>query len=315
MRVSAELFLLDNALMNLCIFLLAAALCGMRVRFWPLLLFSAGGAVYALLSLFLLPVLQNVWVKLASFVLLGLPLRERGTPLLLNTVCVLLSAAMVGGAVVCLTLMTGGTVQARGTVVGTVRLRTALIGLALALLLPRAVRGLLSKRRCEALYTPLTVCLNGTSVTYVALVDTGNALIEPISGLPIVLLENADVKKERVVVYRTQGGEGVLFAARPKSVRLPAYGNACVDCYVARAMQPIPGANAILPAGLLPADWRKRYERNMGKNLGETADSAAYRQKKRVLVYSHGRKPARPAQRRRGGTLHRSGEDGEVGKG
>ena len=73
MSISIEWFLLDNTMMNLCIFLLASALSGTRVRFGPVCLFSIAGAVYALLSLFVWPWLGRLPVKLIAFFTLALP--------------------------------------------------------------------------------------------------------------------------------------------------------------------------------------------------------------------------------------------------
>ena len=49
MKLAIEPFLLDNTLMNCCIYLLAAAWMGVRLRILPALGVSLLGAVYALL--------------------------------------------------------------------------------------------------------------------------------------------------------------------------------------------------------------------------------------------------------------------------
>lgn len=315
MSVSIEWFLLDNTMMNLCIFLLASALSGTRVRFGPVCLFSIAGAVYALLSLFVWPWLGRLPVKLIAFITFALPMREKGTSLLIMTVCLLLSAAMIGGAVVGIALLTGGTVMMNGTIIGTLPLRSALIALSIVLLLPRIVRSLLQRREPRSLYTDILVQMPDSERQYRALIDTGNLLIEPVSGLPILLLYDADVPPERMVVYATQNGEGILFAAKPKRVSLPDYGDCEINCYVARAVQPIPDAEAVLPAKLLPYHWRKRNEKTLETHLGTDTAVDAPRPEKRRMVYTQRRNLAAAARSGRRSPLPRSSADGKVGKG
>jgi len=315
MKISIEWFLLDNTLLNLCIFQLASTLSGIRSKIIRLILFSLIGAVYALLSLFYLPVLRRIPVRIAFFLLLAIPLREKGTSLWLTFLCVLLSAAMVGGAVLLVTITSGGTVRMDGTIVGTLPLRTALIGLSVALFLPRLLQKLLQGRSIQQHITLVTVRLDHLERTYRALIDTGNLLTEPISGLPVVLLANTDVPNERSIVYYTQGGAGVMNAARPKSVRLPQYGDCEVACYVAKALQPIPHADAVLPAILIPMEWRKSHEIILDDAMDSDSPVAADRKKKRDLLYAFRRGASAAARPRGGSTLHRSGAHREVGKG
>lgn len=322
MKIIIEWFLLDNALMNGCIFLLASALSGIRTRVIPILLFSIGGAVYALLAMFYVPVLRLPWIKVVSFLLLGLPLYERGASILLTMLCVLFSAVAVGGAVLLVTLLTGGTVYASGAIVGTIPVRSSLVGLFLALLLPRIVRALLQKRHLSNLKTELVITTLGKTTHYRALIDTGNTLTEPISGLPVVLIADLSVQPERVVPYVTQGGEGVLSAVRAEDARLPAYGNCRIDCYLAPAMQPIPDADAILPAIVLPQEWRSEYEKSIlpffaAHRTRRTAHPAApwARSKECRLVRALRRSAARAARSRGGSEVHCARADGEVGEG
>lgn len=261
MKISIEWFLLDNTTMNVCIFLLASVLSGIPMKWRALLLFSLGGAVYALLATFYLPLLQTVWLKLVAFGLLAIPMHEKGTPILITLACVLISAAMIGGAVLLITLLTGGTIRAEGTVIGTIPLRSSLIGLAVSLMIPRLVRLIIRQQRMKSLHTKILVRLQGTDKEFDALIDSGNLLIEPLSGLPVVLLNDPGIPKDRPIVYQTQGGTGVLYGAHPERVVLNDYRNCSVDCFVASAMQPIRDADAILPELLLPKEWRNKNEK------------------------------------------------------
>ena len=315
MKISIEWFLADNTLMNLCIFLLASVLSGIRVKPLTLGLFSLGGAVYALAALFYLPLLRKTPVKIGSFLVFGLVLREKGSSIVKASLCVLLSAAVVGGTVIGIALMSGGSVASNGTIVGTLQVRTALLGAVISLMLPRTMRTLLAKRATKETYTTICVRIGTEERKYRALIDTGNLLTEPISGLPIVLLKDAKISPERVVVYQTHTGESVLYAAKPQSLVLTEYGGCEVACYTACAIQQIPNAEAVLPASLIPNIWRRKHETHDPTPMDANPDLAAHRSKKRVLVYSYRGNPPAAARPRRRKTLHRSGSNGEMGKG
>lgn len=312
MKISVELFLLDNTLMNLCVYLLAAVWIGTRARPLPILLASLIGAVYALLSLFVVPALRLLPVKLVCFLLFGLPLWERGTSLIKTLLCILLAAAAVGGVALSLTLLCGGSVLSNGTLIGTLPLRTALIIVCASLALLRAFRGIVSRRELTSRTVPMTVTMGGTERTFRALVDTGNALIEPVSGLPIALLSGVTVETGRPVVYRTQGGASILLAARPEQITVQ--GRTVCGC-VAKAVMPIPGADAILPASMLPKEWRNPNESMDPEPVAAPDASASLRPQERLLVYPQRRNPARAARPRGGSAVHRGGADGEVGQG
>ena len=78
MKIAIEPFLFDNTLMNCCVFALTAVWIGIRIRILPTVAVSFAGAVYALLSLFLFPILREWYLKLPCFLLLTLPLFRRG---------------------------------------------------------------------------------------------------------------------------------------------------------------------------------------------------------------------------------------------
>ena len=126
MKLAIEPFLLDNTLMNACVFFLTAVWLGVRLRLLPTLLASLIGAVYALLSLFWLPVLREPFIKLPAFLIVALPLYKRAGPFWRTLPFLLLSAATVGGAALMLTMLLGGRITADGTLMGTVPLRAAL---------------------------------------------------------------------------------------------------------------------------------------------------------------------------------------------
>lgn len=304
MKINVEPFLLDNALMNYCVFALAAAWMGVRIRFLPIAAVSVLGAVYALLSLFVLPVLRQPYLKAPLFLLASLPLYRNAGPFYRTLPFLLLSAATVGGTALMLTLLLGGSVASDGTLIGTVPVRAALISAAAALCLPRLLRAMLRVRKKRGLYTTVEIRLSQHTYRLNALIDSGNLLTEPLSGLPVVLIDRAIDAPSRPIPFQKISGEGMLYGERAKQVILPAYGGCRVDCYCASAPGPIAGAEAILPESLLPQEWRTKHARMAETVLGPPAQAAARWQTRYLLVHSYKRESAGVARSGGGGAVH-----------
>ena len=309
MKIAIEPFLLDNALMNYCVFALAAVLLGVRVRILRTVLASLIGAVYALVSLFVCPILREPYLKLPCFLLFALPLYRKAGRRILIVPYILLSAVTVGGAALLLTLLLGGRLSADGTLIGTVPIRAGLASAVTASVLPRAVRTLLLSRRKRALTTVIRVRLQTHTYRLNALIDSGNLLTEPLSGLPVLLIDRAVDAPRLPIPYAKMSGEGVLYGERAKDVELPAYGGLSVDCVCACAPSPIAGAQAILPERVLPHDWRRTHAEPFFTFLDAPAFAASRWQTRWLLVHSHKRRTARTARSGGGGKMHRACAD------
>lgn len=291
MKIAVEPFLIDNTLMNCCVYLLAAAWMGVRIRICPTVFISLLGACYAFASLFLVPLLREPYCKLPCFLLLSLPLFRRSGGILKPIPFILLSAALTGGAAMLLTLQLGGTVYADGTMIGTISLRAAMLSAVCALCLPRLIRKLLSVRKRQALHTELAVSLAEHQYRLDALIDSGNLLKEPISGLPVILIDRDVDRPLRPIPFAKASIQDVLYGERPISVTLPQYGNAAIDCFLAKAPEPIGSAQAILPESLLPYDWRTMNDSVALSYLGSPARAASHWQTRYLMVRSCKRKP------------------------
>lgn len=262
MRISIEWFLLDNTLMNLCVLLLAAALSGLRVRL-PL---SVGlcllGGVFALLSLWVFPVLLTPVPKLLFACVLAFGLRADGwRAYLRGLLCVLLCAALLGGLVLLMAFLldqSGNSGFHNGALVGTVETRVLLFAITLAVLLPRILRALRNAARTVSLHVPLRFTLDGAELELDALIDTGNLLNEPVTGLPVVLVCSTSMGKREEgypVRYCGVNGEGLLYARRAQAAKIRIDGIwHSTDIMVARSPVPITGAKAIVGNNALPPE-------------------------------------------------------------
>ena len=218
--LSVERYLLVNVLMDALVLALGLRLSGLRVV--PRRLFPAAllGALYALLC----AVSGGSWPASlpAQAVVLCAMLRISAGKLRSGWCC-LFAATAVGA------LCIGGTMGwLLARFPGTAGYAASALAGALALWLWR-------DRRQMSL-TRLTVCVcvrqPGSEARFEALIDTGNRLREPISGLPVVIAEEqllADVLPEagrgmRHIPYGGLGGCGFLEAFRPMELRFQMNG-------------------------------------------------------------------------------------------
>lgn len=305
MRISIEWFLLDNTVMNYLVFALSAALCGARIRLWRILVYSLFGAVYALLSLSALPILQSFWCKCILFALFALPLFRSGRGYLLSVLCVFVSAFLIGGLLLFMTLLLGGTVAKNGTLMGTVPLRAALAGIALCAVLPRFFRKLIRMRRIKECMVPLKIVAKESQWLMTGFVDSGNLVVEPVSGLPVIFV-NCKVKGNIPIPFSSAGGEGITYAARPVSVSILMGRWYKVDALIATAPSPIAHGEAIVPQVMLSEEWRAN---NVQKVVKLDLFKAVFKKGKDTLVHTFRRNTTAAVGGTRGNGLHTKEQD------
>lgn len=140
-----ELFLLDNALMDLLILRLAAAMRGTRLYKGRAALGCFTGALYALWAA-CWPPAGCLAAKVAFGLLLAMALSPRGwRDYGLGVLCLFTAAFLVGGLAFALAMATGGRIE-NGAVWGGIPLRTALVTALAASFLPRAIRRILRRK-------------------------------------------------------------------------------------------------------------------------------------------------------------------------
>ena len=121
------------------------------------------------------------------------------------------------------------------------------------------ITGILSRKFSNERFCDITLLQNGTSVRFTALIDTGNSLVEPFSGYPVIVCELSALKKAvpndvaefdfeqpdstkiRLVPYKTLDSSGLLPSFFPERVyvkdgegNLSRVKNCCVAVTTAR---------------------------------------------------------------------------------
>ncbi len=246
-----ELFLLDNLLMDLLILRLSAAMLSLKASFGRILIFALFGSAAAAAAAgglsFLLALPGKLGLALVmSFALPGRSARSRAY----SFAAVLLSAAIVGGAVLLIALIFGEDVRTGG-----IGLRTALWGSFGAALLPSAIRKLLSRRTPAGATVRLHIEFSSASgskpIECAALIDTGSSLFEPVSGLPVIVLNrrryaDAAALARIPIPIRTASGAAVIYAIRPVKLLLDG---SPVNALVAFSS----AESALVPPAAMPA--------------------------------------------------------------
>ncbi|MBQ1818127.1 MAG: sigma-E processing peptidase SpoIIGA [Clostridia bacterium] len=245
-----EVFLIDNALMDLIAVRLAAALLSVRPPLARQAAFAALSAAAAAAAVYLVP--QGVRVLLFPLLLpllaLALPVKS---PKGLLRACAAVAAAtlMTGGCALSAALIMGGG-GAHGAIRGSVPLRVFLVFAAAASFLPGAVMRLKRAGGEAGLRTEFTVEAGGLEWSFTAIVDTGNRLKDPWLKLPVAVVTCRGLERlARIPVpVVTPAGSTVLYALRPDRA---AVNGTPVGCLVAVSKQALP-AGAILPPELIP---------------------------------------------------------------
>lgn len=217
-----ELFLLDNFLMNYLIFKAAEALTGSPARRFILPLGATFGAAYALVATGFFPVLLHPAAKIFIGAVLSLFLCRRLPRDFPAAAAALFGATLLlGGAAYAVALMSGGSVEA-GVIYAGDLLRVLLITAVIAVPLPRCIRMWHRRQGRHAQELLLKITHGGKARVLRAMVDTGNSLYDPISGLPVIVVNPRHMPKDaalRPIPCDTIAGSTVLYACRPDRIQ------------------------------------------------------------------------------------------------
>lgn len=271
MLVGVEGYLLINLAMNLLLIAICAR-AQRQVRVKPIVFAAAFGALYAwAMYLPVYQVLRTLPMRLGLSVALAAIALDAETPVrLLKSALLLIGCTALMGGVATLALQAFPGLPLAALSVGA-------LGGAGFLLYGMHVRA----RRVEQWEVQLILRTRHGQVRLSALVDTGNRLHEPISGLPVVIVEEKRVRQLfppgfeatkaleqlppgfRMVGYGALGGQGRLVCFRPDEV-LASYGDGWMrapDVWVALYPGIMPGeVHALAPTviGTIQSTQRER---------------------------------------------------------
>lgn len=261
-RVYLEPVFIVNMLMNMLTLYIAGRLSGQRARFGPYLAAASLGGLYAAMAL--LPfcvILGNVGIKVAlSLAMTALAWRVRGWLTFVKG-----WASMVG-----VTVVGGGGALAVATILDSVSAHTGVVHLSSNAIFLTALGAVsmvlfsasaLRRRGGTGIRYPVRIWLGGRKFQLDALLDTGNLLREPLSGLPVIMLDRGlgqkliDCGSSAVEIpFNTAGGISTVKAVVAERIEVLRGGKwrSPGDMYLAACQGRLSGGvEALLPPSAL----------------------------------------------------------------
>ena len=296
MRVSLEWFLLDNVGVNLLLLRLAGALGGVGMKPGRALFLSLLGAVWDALALSRWPRLLSLPGRVGCLLVTALLMSRREV---LRSLLSLFAASLLMGGV--MLLLTMGQAGPGGVFLSTVPLRAAVYGLCLLPPLIRGVRYLVHRGYEGRCLRSITLTVGKKSFRLTAFVDSGNLLTEPLSGLPVVLVEGIDLPAGRPLAVE---GQGVIEVA-PGTVQTEP-GRSPVPVFVGRSPLRLGEFQALLPGAALHEGRMVHVQKAQSVPLSRLR--AAVHPAVSSLSRPGGGEPAAAAESGGGATLRPSGE-------
>ncbi|MBQ9923771.1 MAG: sigma-E processing peptidase SpoIIGA [Clostridia bacterium] len=296
MRVSLEWFLLDNVGVNLLLLRLAGALGGVGTKPVRALLLSLLGAVWDALALSRWPRLLSLPGRVGCLLVTALLMSRR--EVLRSLLSLFAASLLMGGGMLLLTM---GQAGPGGVFLSTVPLRAAVYGLCLLPPLIRGVRYLVHRGYEGRCLRSITLTVGKKSFRLTAFVDSGNLLTEPLSGLPVVLVEGIDLPAGRPLAVE---GQGVIEVA-PGTVQTGP-NREPVPVYVGRSPLHLGEFQALLPGAALHEGRMVHVQKAQSVPLSRLR--AAVHPAVSGLSRSGGGEPAAAVESGGGATLRPSGE-------
>ncbi len=202
MVVYADILFFENLLANCLILKLTSAISGFALKTIRMILAASLGALYAVLAVVmpstaLLSALGTRVIVSVLMVLVAFKIRTL-SEFLRRWGMMLLSAFLLAGCTYALSsVIEGGAVTYGGLMYISPQgiLKAFLFSAGLCIVLVRPIGRILSgKAFKEGSIIPVYVRMGDKSARFYALVDTGNSLIDPITGYPVMVVEAESIK-------------------------------------------------------------------------------------------------------------------------
>ena len=225
MTIYLDVIFLENIVINYIMLYVTGIISKAQIKQKRIFLGALIGAIYSIIYyLFRLKIYSSFIIKIIlSIVIIYVAFNSSNLKELLKKVLLFyLSSFVFGGAAIAIIYMVNSqniTIQ-NGVLVGSYTLRTVLIGIVVAyftiILAFKIIK--ISKKDliCE-----IVVTLNNKEINSKALIDTGNLLKEPITNLPVIVMEHTllyDILPKEILnnVEKILGGD---FSKIPENIK------------------------------------------------------------------------------------------------
>lgn len=212
MTIYLDIILFENLCMNYIILCATGFIHRIKIKAWRILVSSLIGGVYSILSFApVLAIYSNLIFKiLLSIVMVYVAFCPSCVKMLVKELIIfyLVSFAFGGCAFALLYFVRPQDILMRnGVLTGTYPIKIALLGGIVGFVIVniafKVVKGKLSKKD---MFCEITVVLKEKKKTVKAFIDTGNLLKDPISGMPVIVIEAIQLEEliPKAVIYHLE---------------------------------------------------------------------------------------------------------------
>lgn len=202
MTLYVDILFLENLLANCLIIKLTGAISGFEVKTFRMILASSLGALYAILAVVIpkTAILSGLLTRvIVSILMILIAFKIRGvSEFLRRWGMMLLSAFLLAGCTYGISSLFASSAAPYGGVMyisPQAILKAFLLSGAICILLVRPIGRILSgKAYKEGAILPVYIKMGDKSARLRALVDTGNSLVDPITGYPVLVVEADSIK-------------------------------------------------------------------------------------------------------------------------
>ena len=199
MTIYLDVVLLENLCMNYIILFATGYIMKIKMKQWKIILSSLLGGIYAVVSyLEILPLYSNFSMKiLLSILMVYLAFGPKGIKKLAKQLIIFyLTSFAFGGCAFALLYFVRpqDILMKNGVYIGTYPIKIALLGGIVGFIITYiAFRIVKTKIRKKDMLYKLTIKIEGKEIFVKAMLDTGNLLREPITGMPVIVVQKNEL--------------------------------------------------------------------------------------------------------------------------
>lgn len=218
MTIYIDIIILENICMNYIILFATGIINKVNIKQIPIILSSIIGSIYAILSFMsILELYSNLILKvLLSIAMIYLAFKPKNLKILLKRLLIFyLVSFAFGGCAFCLLyfIKPQEILLKNGFLTGTYPIKIALLGGIVGFVIVniafKIVKGKITK---NDMFCNIEIIFNKKSTTIKAMIDTGNLLKDPISAMPVIVVEARELVNiipEQIInnISKIVGGE------------------------------------------------------------------------------------------------------------
>ena len=196
MTIYVDVIFLENLVINYVILYATGMISKSKIKHTNILIGSILGAIYSIIYYLInLKIYSNVIIKIIlSIIIIYLTFRPKNFKILLKQVILFYLVSFVfAGATLGIIYMVNSqdiTIQ-NGVLIGSYTIRTILIGIIIAYIIVIIAFNIIkTKISKNQLICEIVVTINDVEVNTKAMIDTGNLLKDPITGIPVIVVEH-----------------------------------------------------------------------------------------------------------------------------